>query len=318
MLLLLLLWLLHFFSRSSFVSWASSRLLHGLAHCFVWLLNYACELGRSRIPHSVFSYVSLISYWQRFFSLSRFSLLKKPSALCTSTFNTCVAQILCVSVVRNTWSAHMISLFIYLFIWCSFDDVQKFILNSLHFLSVSFSFSVCCCFSGMEEKRKKKLKTNKPIQCEPKRALCGAVLQSECSGIGGKLWMKLICIGYIGLFFAAWLLWSCGCTQHFSALQRFLFDCFLFWSYSCLHDAHLRNSIFFPVPFFHWIDIFFHLTIFPLSLSSSSSPSSSSSSSFALIFYYFGRIYYAHNIRFLSLIWLTQCSKALKTMNKKT
>lgn len=82
--------------------------------------------------------------------------------------------------------------------------------------------------------------------------------------------MKLICIAN---FFStvARLLRSCGCTQHFSALQRFLFDCFLFWSCSvrfhgpgkciwclCIWEKH----IFFRVFFCRTFDIYIVYMVF--------------------------------------------------------
>lgn len=256
--------LLHFLSHISFVSWLALGYMG--THCliFFYCFSYDCWIMRANLadrdsPFRVFICVADLLLAAIFHSFSLLSPLSRRRLHWRSIH---VYRRFCVSLARNTWSAHMISLFIYLFIWCSFNDVQKFILNSFLFRSLPFSSSISLSLLAFfslfvvafptirwhrrDEEEKKRINEQANTMRSETNTVCAL-----CSRIGGKLWMKLICIGYIGLFFAAWLLWSCGCTQHFSALQRFLFDCFLFWSSSCLHDAHLRTQFFFIcVPIF--------------------------------------------------------------------
>lgn len=139
-------WLRYFFARDSLdcVEW-----LVGLFHM---ILNYACEpIANSpfRLPH----HVSLIFYWQRFFALSSPSTAR-PWQQRRKAIHVYIRCKRCrlLSVSREMLESRI--WFRYLFIWCSFDDVQKFILNSLFFplslfLSLSFSLIQCAVVSHL-------------------------------------------------------------------------------------------------------------------------------------------------------------------------
>lgn len=119
---------------------------------FHMILNYACELGRSKFPMP-FASSCVADLLLAAISLPP-QLVSAPTAAAATAIawtvtaiNTCVHQMrerytmprflfLCVS--REILEARI--WFRYLFIWCSFDDVQKFILNSSS--SSSFFFSL--------------------------------------------------------------------------------------------------------------------------------------------------------------------------------
>lgn len=130
--------------------------LHGHT-LFHMILNNACELGRLQIPHSRLVFImcrwSLIG--SDFFSVLPLQLVRnhiqsassktvRVQYMCTSDATSihCVCGFsLCLSHEKHFFFLLKARIwFRYLFIWCLFDDVQKFILKSFYFRSFFVSF----------------------------------------------------------------------------------------------------------------------------------------------------------------------------------
>lgn len=188
-------WSRAFFSAISlFLSLRVSCCMGALFHM---ILNYACELGRSQnspfpcIFICVADLLLALDFFRSFPSLHASSSMPNIKSL---VYNTCVHHMresLCwfsvsKSSSRNTWSAHMISLFIYLVLvrWCAKVHSWFFFVSFLLFLficvNVRVLFAPCLSFP-VQSIRNGKGRSNNNANAKKRTE------EHSVMGIGGKI-----------------------------------------------------------------------------------------------------------------------------------
>lgn len=278
------------------------------------------------IPHSVCFVMSLISYWQRFLPpqlVSTVSATTATAAAAATTINTCVHHMrrrftvrrfsLCVS--RNTWSAHMISLFIYLVLirWCAKVHSQFFVFfvhSTSPFYTPSLaSFSLCRSVVSHFRCRRWHKRTKKKRSANTMRTETNTPVQWNWWEIMNEINLHRIHTGLVGLcFFSSLLRLDClailwlRCKHTYIYKTLFGSSTLFIWLFSLLISysscTTFENTFFFYLSLvsfsLRFRLIFFHLYFIP----TVSFPLSTSSHAFT--FHYF----WPQKIWFFLRLWI--------------